>query len=49
MSESEVDYSWRCKKCGESGFNCSDKIWKFCPYCGSQELEIKVEDDGKET
>lgn len=46
MSEEEGprnghDYDWHCRKCGKEGTNCGDEIWKFCPYCGNPDLEIK--------
>lgn len=40
--EEEHDFEWKCRKCGSHGYVCSDVLWKYCPYCGS-ELEIHEE------
>lgn len=33
------EFDWFCPDCGEHGL-VSGKLWKRCPYCGS-ELKIK--------
>ena len=39
MNKEEHAFDWFCRNCDDHGL-VSGKLWKFCPFCGSQ-LEIK--------
>lgn len=42
----ELDFSWHCPYCGETGEGCSRKLYRYCPYCGSK-LKVKKLEGGK--